>query len=687
MMRRAAAGELAEVLGPPLIDTDKRFRLHGFRYVARQVIEDLPPADRAILAAYVNGVNSGLGGLDSRPWEYLVLGSKPQAWRLEDSVLVAFSMYLNLNDSTGEDDLAHAYLRETLPDELFAFLLPLGTEWDAPISAACGEGRRFRPPMCSTCAASRRTWTARSRRGPMLEIEPEEIVGSNSWAVAATRLGRSRRAARERHAFGIAPAEHLVSRATRRRRRLGSARSRRRDVAGIADAHRWQQSSCRVGLHEQLRRLDRSGDRRDGPAASVELFERRRHAADRHAARRVEVRRRRFRDDRRANDALGADREARRAEPSARARMDGASQERHEFAHVGFRDRTQRERAARCREYGRRSRPERARGRQCWLDRLVIDGARADSRELRPGACHRRGEPRAAVGSVGASRREYPRIVDPPNGRLWTANTRTIEAQAWLDFLGDGGYDLGARAAQIRDSLFALSETDGRGSGAAPARRSRAVLDALARSAARVARSDSDRDLAGAREARELVEEWSARASVEDVGYRIVREFRLHVRKAVFDSFTAAARKKHPDDSLRAIAAVRGAAVAARDRATAAAARSSLSELERSIARGVRCRRSADMHEDCESLGDCTWGRQNTLQMRHPLSSALPFTAKWLDMPHDSCLEMQRCHACRRTQFGASQRLVVAGPRSRRRISNIRRSCRSSVVAVLSCRP
>src|SRR5690606_23384016 len=51
---------------------------------------------------------------------------------------------------------------------------------------------------------------------------------------------------------------------------------------------------------------------------------------------------------------------------------------------------------------------------------------------------------------------EYPRIVDPPTGRLWTANTRTIEAQAWVDFLGDGGHDLGARAAQIRDGLFGM---------------------------------------------------------------------------------------------------------------------------------------------------------------------------------------------------------------------------------------
>ena len=42
---------------------------------------------------------------------------------------------------------------------------------------------------------------------------------------------------------------------------------------------------------------------------------------------------------------------------------------------------------------------------------------------------------------------EYPRIVDPPSGRVWSANARTIDTETWLAFLGDGGYDLGARAA------------------------------------------------------------------------------------------------------------------------------------------------------------------------------------------------------------------------------------------------
>ena len=66
------------------------------------------------------------------------------------------------------------------------------------------------------------------------------------------------------------------------------------------------------------------------------------------------------------------------------------------------------------------------------------------------------------------------------------------------------------------------------------------------------------------------------------------------------------------------------------------------------------------LSEECESLTSCTWGRQNTLQMRHPLSAALPFATRWLDMPP---LELPGDSAMPRVQgpqFGASERFVVS---------------------------
>ena len=66
-----------------------------------------------------------------------------------------------------------------------------------------------------------------------------------------------------------------------------------------------------------------------------------------------------------------------------------------------------------------------------------------------------------ADGAVGwdgyLSPDEYPRIVDPPVGRLWTANARVV-GDEFYRIVGDSGYDRGARQQQIRDSLLDLEK-------------------------------------------------------------------------------------------------------------------------------------------------------------------------------------------------------------------------------------
>ena len=60
LMRRVAAGELAELLGKPLIDMDEKFRIHGFRRIAAAIVQDSAAVDRELLDAYTAGVNFAL---------------------------------------------------------------------------------------------------------------------------------------------------------------------------------------------------------------------------------------------------------------------------------------------------------------------------------------------------------------------------------------------------------------------------------------------------------------------------------------------------------------------------------------------------------------------------------------------------------------------------------------------------
>src|SRR5271170_7179843 len=89
LSRRLAAGELAELFGPVALEQDRKARLFRFRSIARQVISQAPPEQRAVIEAYTRGVNAGLAALRARPWEYWVLGQRPVAWRTEDALLVA----------------------------------------------------------------------------------------------------------------------------------------------------------------------------------------------------------------------------------------------------------------------------------------------------------------------------------------------------------------------------------------------------------------------------------------------------------------------------------------------------------------------------------------------------------------------------------------------------------------------
>src|SRR5690606_30607040 len=226
--------------------------------------------------------------------------------------------------------------------------------------------------------------------------------------------------------------------------------------------------------------------------------------------------------------------------------------------------------------------------------------------------------------SIRRKLREFPRLVVPSAWRLWTANTRTIDAETWLDFLGDGGFDLGARAAQIRDGLFALSAASAADMLAIQlddralflARWRDLLLDLLDEAALA--------DSAARREARVLIENWSGRAAVEDAGYRVVRAVRLRIRSDVFQSLTAQAREQFPETTFSPSAQFEGALwrlVTERpghllDPRYGSWEDALLASLDAAL---------ETLQGVCGRLAQCTWGRENTLAMRHPLSATLPF--------------------------------------------------------------
>ena len=99
LMRRNAAGELSALVGAKAVPLDRQRRLHRFRHRAEAGVAAMPADERAVLDAYVTGVNAGLSALGARPPEYLLLRQQPQPWVAADTVLVVYGMYLDLQGS------------------------------------------------------------------------------------------------------------------------------------------------------------------------------------------------------------------------------------------------------------------------------------------------------------------------------------------------------------------------------------------------------------------------------------------------------------------------------------------------------------------------------------------------------------------------------------------------------------
>ncbi|HEV3238765.1 MAG TPA: penicillin acylase family protein, partial [Casimicrobiaceae bacterium] len=99
LARRRAAGELSELFGKATVAIDTRTRRFRLRERALSALDAGDPDERALLAAYVEGVNAGLAALAVKPPEYLALRAEPRPWALEDSLLVLASMFLTLQDS------------------------------------------------------------------------------------------------------------------------------------------------------------------------------------------------------------------------------------------------------------------------------------------------------------------------------------------------------------------------------------------------------------------------------------------------------------------------------------------------------------------------------------------------------------------------------------------------------------
>jgi penicillin amidase len=104
VLRRLAAGELSEVLGSATLELDREARGLRMRRIAEEHARTLPPADRAVFAAYARGVNYFIETHRSAlPLEFTLLRYDPRPWSIVDSLLCGLQMYRSLTSTWREE--------------------------------------------------------------------------------------------------------------------------------------------------------------------------------------------------------------------------------------------------------------------------------------------------------------------------------------------------------------------------------------------------------------------------------------------------------------------------------------------------------------------------------------------------------------------------------------------------------
>lgn len=197
LIRRNAAGRLAEVFGPRALDADREKRRLGFAAVADTAYATFDTVRKLRFEAYAAGVNAFDSTHTPAP-EFLALGIPHTKWRPQDAALVIASMFYDLQYD-GDAELSVDHLDAALPKEVVAFLTPDRCPGEAlladrtpylapPIPAASVFDARGEQAKAAARAVGGRALLAVSSD----PASGEPARGSNNWAIAPARTAHGR---------------------------------------------------------------------------------------------------------------------------------------------------------------------------------------------------------------------------------------------------------------------------------------------------------------------------------------------------------------------------------------------------------------------------------------------------------------------------------------------------------------
>ena len=627
LLRRSTAGELAELFGAAAASLDRRRRIHRLRALARAVVERADPAQRAQLEAYAEGVNAGLDALSAAPFEYLMLRARPEPWRAEDIVLGNLAMFFDLTDHDASRESGYAALLDGIPESLGRFVFAPGNRWDAPMVGDAWEVPPIPGPDVCDLRGTLPAGTSLDEQ-PDFQLDPP-VAGSNAWAVGAHRAATGRAMVANDMHLGLS-----VPNIWYRARLIVAGESPDGSpvldatgvtlpgtplvVAGSNGSIAWGFTNSRGDWSDLvLIETDPSNPGTYLTPDGYVPFDEFEETIEIKGGAPEEVR---FRWTR-WGPVVGTDHRGRlqalrwlahvpEAVDLRLAELESATSAAEAMAlapTVGIP-------------------PQNfvvadAQGSVAWTimgripRRIGYDSSRPAS---------------WADGRAGwrgwLAPDEYPRVVDPESGLIWTANNRIVEGDI-LTHMGATGYWLGARGQQIRDALAAVQQ---------PAIEDMLAIQLDDRSLLLHAWRDVllEAFAAGAAASypwadvlKELLQRWDGRAGIDSVSYRVVREFRRQVVEEVLRGVLNGCGEFHGAVQLAATNQVEGPIWQLITEQP-----DHLLPPRHASWNGLLMNAADSAVSTCGTgaLSECTWGNFNQVDIRHPLAGVLGLLRPWL---------------------------------------------------------
>jgi penicillin amidase len=671
LLRRNSAGELSSLFGPVALNYDKSIRIHRFRERATEIVNKLPTDQKALLKAYTRGVNQGLKYISSHPFEYLLLQQEPTQWSEEDSILTLFSMYIDLQYTYGQRERTLGLMKAILSADVYAFLNPKGSIWDAAI-----DNSQYQPspmpnnawPSASSAQRIEITTTIARSTSPS-KYQAEEFPGSNSWGISGKLSGTgSAIIANDMH-LGIrvpntwfrASFEYPTLNNKKVKITGATLPGMPNIVIGSNGNIAWGFTNSYGDYSDVIKiKTINNGTQYMTPNGAKDFdFHKQIIAVKNEQPVEVTIKEtiwgpiigKNYQGELLAYRWVAHDQQAINFTATELELAESVPQAFNIAARSGIPSQN-----------------------------LVVGDNKGNLGWTIMGPIPKK------FGDVGKTPAywdqgtngwqgylmpdQYPSIMNPKENRLWTANSRVV-GEGMLQKIGNGGYALGARASQIRDDLFALTTFDEKSLFAIGLDERALFLEPWKNFLLTKVLNDdalTDKTLMTHKQFKQvkniLSKDKTLSASIDSVSYRLVRNFRINVRDLVFselndtfsnidDAYTFHSISTQIETPLWQLINQQP------DNFLMRPLDSWQSVFNQALQTTID-----DMtllgSGDKQALTKATWGQQNTTEIKHPLSSAVPFIGRWLDIPAKALSGDSYMPKVQGISFGASERMVVS---------------------------